>query len=216
MATQYATTKVTFSFSIVHPSNADIRFIGSDNSSDNVRCLRITNNATGSQFVTLELGDWLPDSTKNYTAAFCIVNEEKFSVNITNINISGTNNSYVTMWLHGDRDADYNTDGAGVVKVLRDGASLYSASDVVWTLGAGDGNKETMRADWTVTNGTQLTTLWDNTAHVQYSTNDANNSVNETSDFVWLGISLNVPPDSALVPSATGTIYIHFKSTTLG
>ena len=34
MATQYATTKVSYTFGIVHPSNADIRFVGSDNSSD--------------------------------------------------------------------------------------------------------------------------------------------------------------------------------------
>lgn len=212
MATQYATTKVSYSFSIVHPSNADIRFIGSDNSSDNVRALRITNNGSGTQFVTLELGDWLPDSTKNYTAAFCIVNEEKFKVNITHVNISGTSNSYITMWLHGDRDADYTADSASVVKVIREGASLYTASSVAWTLGAGDANKETMTADQSA----QLATLWDTTANVQYSTNDANNSVNETSDFVWVGISLDIPPSAALAASATGTIYIHFKATTLG
>ncbi len=59
MATQYATTAVTYSFGIVHPSNADIRYIGSDNSSNGgVRVLRVSNNASGSKFVTMELGNW--------------------------------------------------------------------------------------------------------------------------------------------------------------
>ena len=76
MATQYATTRVSYSFAIVHPSEADIRYIGSDNSSgDSQRVLRATNNTT-SPTVTIERGDWMPSSEKNYTAAFGIVNEE--------------------------------------------------------------------------------------------------------------------------------------------
>ena len=102
MATQYATTEVNYSFAIVHPSDADIRYIGSDNSSgDSQRVLRATNNAA-SPTVTIELGDWMPSSEKNYTALFGIVNEEQFAVNITYINVSGTNPSYLTIWLHGD------------------------------------------------------------------------------------------------------------------
>ncbi|MEA3458072.1 MAG: hypothetical protein U9R21_05280, partial [Candidatus Thermoplasmatota archaeon] len=45
VATQYATTKVNYSYSIVHPSNADIRFVASDNSSeDGNRLLRVADN----------------------------------------------------------------------------------------------------------------------------------------------------------------------------
>jgi len=57
MATQYATTKVGYSYSIVHPSNADIRFIGSDNSSDGTRVLRVDgDNSSGSRNVKVKLG----------------------------------------------------------------------------------------------------------------------------------------------------------------
>jgi len=211
MATQYATTRVTYSFAIVHPSESDIRYIASDNSSDdNKRVLRVNDNGTGTQFVTMELGDWMPNSDKNYTAAFGIVNEEQFAVNITYINVSGTNDSYLTMWLHGDRDADYGGDGAASVKVLDDGAALYDADDVVWTLAAGNGVSTDMSAD----GSTQLTTPWDSTSSIMYSHNNANNSVNETSDFVWVGISLQLPSDAGSGTTPTGTIYIHFKAET--
>jgi len=57
MATQYATTKVGYSYSIVHPSNADIRFIGSDNSSDGTMVLRVDgDNSSGSRNVKVKLG----------------------------------------------------------------------------------------------------------------------------------------------------------------
>ena len=207
MATQYATTRATYSFSIVHPSDSDIRYIGSDNSSsDSQRVLRVTNNVTGAQYVTLEFGSWMPNSKKNYTASFGIVNEESVGVNITNINLTGINSSYQNIWLHGDRDIDAGSDATGV-KVINDGSALYGDSDVVWTLGAGNGNIADMCAD----SSTQLPTAWDETSHVRYSINDANNSVNETSDFVWVQITLDIPTDAAL-QSATGTIYIHFKA----
>jgi len=208
MATQYATTKVTYSFSIVHPSEADIRFIGSDNSStDNLRCLRISNNATGSKFMTLELGDFFPNTEKNYTAAFGIVNEEQFPVNITYINISGINSSYVDLWVHGDRDADYTADGAASVMAVDSGVAQYTANDVIWTLAAGDG-------DTTTINGAAENTHWDPTANIQYSISDTD-AVNETDDYVWVGISLNIPEDAGDAAAATGTIFIHFKSSTI-
>jgi hypothetical protein len=212
MATQYATTKISYSYAIVHPSNADVRFIGSDNSSDDgKRCLRVNTNSSTNRYLTLELGDWFPNSLKNYTAAFGIVNEEGFAVKITHINISSeTPSGYITMWLHGDRDADYNGNGAASVKVVSGGSSLFTASNTAWTLAAGDGDVGTMCAD----GSTQLNTLWDSNADIQYSVNNANNSVNVTSDFVWVGISINVPSNAADAAAATGTIYIHFKAET--
>ena len=208
MATQYATTRVKYSFAIVHPSDSDIRYIGSDNSSDdNQRVLRVTNNASGAMYATMELGDWMPNSQKNYTAAFGIVNEEQFAVNITYINISGTNASYLTIWLHGDRDADYAGEGAASVKVWAGSSgALYDANDVVWTLAAGDGNVGSM-------DGGGINTPWDDTSHVRYSTDDTD-AVNETDDYVWVGVSLDIPTGGA-IGTPTGTIYIHFKATTL-
>ena len=207
MATQYVTTKATYSFTIVHPSNADIRFIASDNSStDGERCLRVVNNGTGTQFVTLDLGSWMPDSSTNYTAAFGIVNEQGQYVNLTHINISGINASYLDMWVHGDRDLDAPSDGTSV-QVIKDGAALFNANDRVWTFAPGDGDTSTMCAD----GSTQLQTLWDTDADVQYYDKEGNNSVNKTSDFVWVQISLDIKSDAAISGSAsTGTIYIHF------
>ena len=211
MATQYATTRIGYSYGIVHPSNADVRFIGSDNSSnDALRCLRVTTNASTSRYLTLELGDWFPNSMKNYTAAFGIVNEENFNITITHVNLSGeTASDYIDIWLHGDRDADYNGDVAdSVVKVVEDGDASYTASSSAWVLAAGDGTTTTMCAD----GSTQLTTLWDDSSHVQYSMNNANNSVNETSDFVWVGVSIDIPSGAADAAAATGTIFVHFKA----
>ena len=207
MATQYAVTRATYSFAIAHPSNADIRYIGSDNSSDDgLRVYRVTNNVTGAQYATIELGDWMPNSRKNYTAIIGIVNEEGFAVNITHINISGTNATYLSMWLHGDRDVDYTTDGAASVMVIRDGTALYSSSSIAWTLAAGDGVVTSM-------DGGNIATPWEETSHVRWSVSDTN-AANETDDYVWLGISLDIPSDGA-VGTPTGTIYIHFKSTTI-
>jgi len=212
MATQYATTKVGYEFAVVHPSDADIRFIGSDNSSDsNGRVLRVEDgtNASGHKNVKIVLGDWMPNSEKNYTAAFGIVNEEGFKVNISHINVSGTGTTWMNIWLHGDRDVDAPSDGTAV-KVVTAGAANFDADNEVWTLGAGNGDPDDMSND-TVT---QLSTPWDETAHVRYSINDANNSVNETSDFVWVQVALDIPSDAANL-SYSGTIWVHFKATTI-
>jgi hypothetical protein len=45
-ATQYAVTKIGYEYYLVHPSKSDIRFIGSDNSSDNIRVLRVVGSNT--------------------------------------------------------------------------------------------------------------------------------------------------------------------------
>jgi hypothetical protein len=211
MATQYANTKISYTFTIVHPSNADIRFIGSDNSSDDgLRCLRVLDNDSASVFLSLNLGELAPNQTINYTAAFGIVNEENFTVNITHFSLSGENTSYFDIWVHGNRTEDYPTEGdcSTRVKVVNNGdGSMYGTNSCVWQLAAGDMNATTMCADGT----TQLNTLWDEQSHIQYSINNANNSVNQTSDFVWVGISVSVPSDAAL-QTATGTLVIYFKS----
>jgi len=215
MATQYAHTKISYSFTIVHPSDADIRFIGSDNCSDDgTRCLRVLNNDTASVYLTLQLGELAPNSTMNYTAAFGIVNEEEFVVNITHFTITGENTSYFDIWVHGDRDEDYpdSGDDATRVMVINNGVPSYTASSCVWQLAAGDKNPDTMCNDTTAGTPTQLSTIWDDTAHIQYSINDNNNSENDTADFVWVGVSVTVPA-GAVLQTATGTLVCHFEST---
>jgi len=207
MATQYAVTRVSYSYAIVHPSNADIRFVGSDNSSDDgIRVLRVTTNTSTNQYLTIELGDWFPGSEKNYSAAFAIINEEPFAVNLTYINVSGGGASYMSIWLHGDRDRDVSLDSGTKVRAVTNGTANYNANNIIWKMSAGDGNIETM-------DGATYTTVWDTQADVKFSLYDTN-AANGTKDFVWVQISLNIPQNAALIPAATGQLWIHFEAVT--
>lgn len=206
MATQYATTKVSYTFGIVHPSNADIRFVGSDNASDG-RVLRVVNNASNSRFISINLGNWFPSSVKNYTAVFAIVNEEAFKVNITNCNVSGTAASYITIYLHNNRTTDAASEVASARYLLvSGGVSQSTANTNAWVLSAGNGAASNM-------NGTAVLTPWDETQHVRYNSTTSIQAHNNTRDWVWVEISLNIP-SNADAATATGQIWFHFKATT--
>lgn len=208
MATQYATTKIGYSYSIVHPSDADIRFIGSDNSSDGIRVLRVdgTNGSTD-QDLKIQLGGNLSAGmNKTYTAAFGIVNEESYNITITHINVSATNGAdYMQIWLHGDRDALATSDGTGVL-VWSKGTVGQDSTSSTWGLAAGDQDSNTM-------DGAGDTTAWDDTAHVRYSTYDTD-AVNNTDDYVWVQISLNIPSDADSSGTFNGIVYVHTRATT--
>jgi len=212
MATQYATTKVSYTFGIVHPSNADIRFVGSDNSSDAAgRVLRITNNASGSRNVVISLGDWMPNSVKNYTAAFAIVNEEGFKVNITHINISGTGASNISIYLHGNRTTDAVSEVASAkVLSVSAGVSQHTAANCEWILGAGDGDTSTMNGSGV----NKILTPWDTTQHVRYNHTSTQFAKNNTRDYVWVQISISISSTAPDQAAATGQIWIHFKANT--
>lgn len=217
MATQYATTRIGYSYSIVHPSESDIRFIGSDNSTDGIRILRMTDNST-TGVLELKLGGNLSSGqNKTYTAAFGIVNEEGFPVNITHFNVSttgGTGPDYLEVWLHGDRDQAQQSDASSVC-VWSKGSVGHSSSSNVWRLGKGDNDPTTMCADGNGHTSAQLDTPWDNSqSNVRYSMNDANNSVNATSDFVWVQISINVPTGADSDLTYAGTVYVHTRAST--
>jgi hypothetical protein len=159
----------------------------------------------------LELGNWTANSNKSYTAAFGIVNEERFAVNITFINVSGTSSSqtYMDIWLHGNRTKEASTESAYArCKAVASGVSLQAATTCAWKLAAGDGNKATM-------NGAALSTPWDNTAHVRFSTDNTTAAVNRTTDFVWVQITLTFPANAPDLAAVTGQIWIHFKASTL-
>lgn len=214
MATQYATTKVSYTFGIVHPSNADIRFVGSDNSSADpaARVLRVTSNASGSRTVVISLGDWMPSSVKNYTAVFAIVNEEGFKVNITHINVSGTGASNISIYLHGNRTTDAASEVASAkVLSVRAGVSQHTTANCEWVLGAGDGNTSTMNGS---TYATRILTPWDVTSHVRYNDTTVRYAKNNSYDYVWVQISISVSSTAPDQAAATGQIWIHFKATT--
>ena len=209
MATQYAVTKVGYEFSIVHPSNADIRFIGSDNSTDG-RVLRVDGtNGTGYEALKLTFGNWSANSNKTYTAAFGIVNEELVAVNITHVNVSNsTGADYVQIWLHANRSQNAINTSDDSVFMWDRGTSKNESSTTAWQLAAGNQNSKNMCADGI----TQLTTDWDDTKGVRYSLNDANYSISGTSDYVWVQISINIPPTPDANGTHSGTIWFHFES----
>jgi len=211
MATQYATTKVGYSYSIVHPSESDIRFIGSDNSSDNIRLLRVSgDNGTTDSIIIMSFGNITAGQNKTYTAALGIVNEEAFKVNITHVNVSAdTGTDYLQVWLHADRDANIDNDATSVcVWNYMEGGNQhsYDYADCIWQLAAGDG-------DTTTINGAAETTSWDERAHVMYS-NSNTNAVNGTDDYVWIQVSIKPPDNADTSASYAGEIWIHSAAST--
>jgi len=211
MATQYATTKIGYSYSIVHPSDADIRFIGSDNSSDGMRILRVNDNTTATaRFIEIELGNISVNTNKTYTAAFGIVNEELYNITITHINVSTSSGAdYMQIWLHGNRTQRADFDTSSVLVWNKAAVVGHDANSSVWELIKGDQDPSTMGIDGSL----DIPTDWDNTSHVRYSTNntDAESGVH---DFVWLQISLDVPSGADTSASFTGTIFVHTRATT--
>lgn len=209
-ATQYAITKVDYLYTVVHPSDASMRYIGSDNSSDGERVLRVTGDNSTSLGLQLKLGDmYSSNMVRTFSAAFALVNEETYTVNITHINISSANHTYIKIWLHGNRTANANSTTNDPTTVLMwDNDTVVNSSDTTaWTLAAGNGYSSNMSAD----GSTQIATPWDETSHVRYSLNNTNAS-SGVSDFVWIQISIDIPDTVDLVGDHTGTIWIHLES----
>ncbi len=203
IATQFATTKIGYSYSIVHPSNADIRFIGSSNNSDMIRVLRVLGDNETNKRVQLKFGNLTAGNNNTFTAAFGIVNEERYSINITHINVSHDGYDYMKIWLHGNRDERIEDDPTSVM-VWNEGSLGYDHNSCLWKLAAGDQDASNM-------NGT-IPTGWDSTAGVRYSMSNTN-AQNGTSDFVWFQISMNCPLE-AVNSTRTGSLYIHTSATT--
>jgi len=228
MATQYATTKIGFSYGIVNPSMADIRFVGSDNSSDGIRLIRCaSSNDTG--LISINFGNFSAWTNKTYTAAFAIVNEEPFAINITDINVTmispANQPDYLQIWLHSDGDKDITQDSTYAF-MWNNGTKIGDDSPTRWILGPGDQNYYTMQSN--VSDAlTVINPKWDDTAKlynvtpeidpaVNGSTTAWNRLVNFSSDYVWVQISLNIPKtvDATSIAQHYGTIWISFEATT--
>jgi hypothetical protein len=214
-ATQYVRADLGFSYEIVHPSDADIRYIGSDNAGDGLRVLR-GNDRNGtygnSNSVELYFGEWAENITKVYTAAFAIVNEEQFAVNITNVKVTmGSGVDYMKIYLHthGDKDASGQFDGP----YPGNSTLVWNKTDVThtaWTLQAG--NQQSHNAKNSI--GGLFTTEEDNTSDVRVAS-IANQSqiAGDLADFVWVQIVLEIPSNAPQV-DYRGTIEFTFESTT--
>ena len=222
VATQYAVTKIAFEYSIVHPSDSDIRYIGSDNTTGG-RVLRISGeNNTGS--LKLAFGNWSAGTNKIYSAAFGIVNEEDVPVSIRYINISSNNYTYMKIWLHGDRDANANSTINDPTSILmfNNGTLVNATNTTAWTLAPGDANSSNMCSNVSNRTTYSTNTTWDEPAHVRYSLNDSiaygvdmmGRTQYNASDFVWVQIALDLPTYINDTGTHTGTIWIHFQADT--
>jgi hypothetical protein len=216
IATQFALTKVGYEYYILHPCDTNIRLIGSDNSSDGYRILRVIDSNTTNVGLKLRLGNKFSTNQVTYfSAAFGIVNEENHSLDITHINISSLNNTYIKIWLHGDRDANANSTSNDPSSVFMwDNDTLVNESNTTaWTLAPGNEDPNNMCSNYTNRPSNTIDTGWDETAHVRYSLNNSN-AVSNLSDFVWVQIAVDIPATADFIGSHIGTIWIHFKSET--
>ncbi len=199
-ATQYARAELSYTYNINHPSNGFIRFVGGDNATDGMRVLRATN---GNTTLELDFGEMTAGVNKTYTAAFAIVNEENFSVDITDVEVTTSDTDYMQIWLHGDPDAKAEDDASSVF-VWNKGTDVDGAA-TAWTCGAGNSNPADM-------DGTAIATAWDSTAQVRYTEDDTEAS-SGTDDYVWVQISLDIP-SGASTGASTGTITFDFEAST--
>jgi len=216
LATQYAVTTIGYEYYIVHPSNANIRYIGSDNSSDGKRVLRVIGSNATDVGVMLQLGENIStNQVYTYSAAFAIVNEEEYNLSITHINVSSTTYKYMNIWLHGDRDANANSTvtDSSTVFMWSNNTQINASNTTAWTLAPGNSNPSDICSN--VSNRTNCTidTPWDETEHVRYTLNDTN-AVSGKSDFVWVQIELDIPPTVDQIGAHTGFIWIHFSADT--
>jgi hypothetical protein len=213
MATQFAVTKLGYEFNIVHPSNANIRLIGSDNSSDGIRILRVDGDNTTRVTLKLRFGNLSANQTYHYSAAFGIVNEERFPLNITYIEVSSPNVTYMKIWLHGNRDANANNtaNDPSSTFMYNNGTIVNGTNTTRWILAAGNENPNEMCSNVSDRTNYTIPTPWENTAHVRYSLNETN-ATSGVSDFVWVQVSIEIDEVVDFFGTHTGTIYIHFEA----
>jgi len=217
VATQYAVTKLNYVYTLVHPCDASIRYVGSDNSSDGIRVLRIAGSNTTNVSIQLRLGNiFTTNMIRTFSAAFGIVNEEKYPLNITYINISSANETYMKIWLHGNRTANANSTSTDPSSVFMydNGVIVNPGNTTAWVLAAGDGNTSSMCYNVSDRTNCSIPTPWDETAHVRFSTSNYS-AVSVASDFVWVQVTLDIPATVDALGAHTGVIWIHLTANTI-
>ena len=195
VATQYARVTIGYEYNIVHPSNGLIRFVALDNASDGHRLLRVRNNNTTAT-MNLSFGNIPQGMNKTYSAAFAIVNEEGFPINITGVTVSGNGKQYMKIWLHSNANTDATQEGNKLL--IWDGATSHG----YWILGNGNNNSTNM-------NGTSTSTPWDNDDNIRYAAGTPT-ATNGSTDFVWVQISIDA--NGVNRGNYQGTIEFNFKA----
>ncbi|MEM0492417.1 MAG: hypothetical protein QXS02_00430 [Candidatus Thermoplasmatota archaeon] len=216
VASQFAVTRVKYEYYIVHPSEGNIRYIGSDNSSDGKRVLRVEGENSSTATLTIRLGNFSARTNKTYTAAFGIVNEEPYPVNITNITIVSSNVTYIKIWLHGNRtaNAESNITDPSSILMYNNGTIINNTNKTRWwILASGDMNASTICANTSDPDNTTIVTPWDNVTHVRYTINNTN-AVSGLSDFVWVQVMVALPDKVDKAGYHTGIMMIHLKAET--
>ena len=213
LATQYATTRLGYEFNIVHPSNANLRLIGSDNSSDGVRILRVDGANGTSALMKLAFGNFSANQTVSYSAAFGIVNEELYELNITRINVTSPNCTYLRIWLHGNPTVDASINGSDNSSILMyDNGTYLNLSNVSqWVLAPGNHNASDMCSNTSDRVNNSCKTPWDQTAHIRYSENTTH-AVSNVSDYVWVQVTVDIPVNPDIAGPHIGTIFIDFET----
>ena len=218
IATQYAVTRIGYTYTLVHPCDASIRFIGSDNSSDGYRVLRVAGSNDTNIQLTLRLGDvYSSNMKKTFTAAFAIINEETYPLNITHINVTSVNYTYMKIWLHGNRTYDAeNTTLDNTSVLMWDNDTIVNGTNTSkWTLARGDANSSSMCYNYSDPTNSTIPTPWDEQMHVRYSLNNTNIS-SGLADYVWVQITIDIPQSIQDTGTHTGTIRIHLESEAYG
>jgi len=213
VATQFAITDMKYEYIISIPVVPDygIKYIGSDNSSDGIRVLRIVPDEADS--FKIVLGNVSVNYQWIYSAAFGIVNEDNFTKRITHIEVLSSTPTYLKIWLHGDRDVNANNVSNDPTSVLMyDNGTISSGSNTVsWVLASGDRDAKTICRNITDRKRYTNMTGLDKVAGVRYSLNNTD-AISEISDYVWVQVELNIPPSVDTEDMHTGSIHIHFES----
>ena len=213
VATQFALTDIEYEYIIGIRPDYGIKYIGSDNSSDGTRVLRAEQNGTDSY--KIRLGNISMNYQWTYSAAFGIVNEDKFTKRITHMKVFSSTSTYLKIWLHGDRDAnaESNLTDPSTVYMWNNNTLVNDSNTTAWVLAAGNDDPSDMCYNVSDRASFSVNTTWDKhvQAQVRYSLNNSNAS-SGVADFVWVQIAIDIPDTVDSLGVHSGMIWIHIES----
>ncbi len=196
-STQYATVSLSVTANIVTNQTGLIWFGAGDLAGDGVYALRASSDGAQAYLYFWKIP---PSSSKEYTQAFAIVNEEAFDIVITQVTVPDVPSGFtINIWLDDDGDPSSRT-------LVFDGTP-YTVS---YTLNAGDGDDTTV----VDAGGTTRSVSYDASSHTKplnAAWQGSDGSSGTSSDFVWVAVKITV--DSTVSPGDYGfTIVIYFQS----
>ena len=197
-STQYATVSLSVSANVVTNQTGLIWFGAGDKAGDGVYALRASDDGGQAYLFFWKIP---PSSSKEYTQAFAIVNEEAFDIMITKIDVQSIPTGFsVSVWL----DDDGNP-GNG-----RTTAFDGTPQTLSYVLNAGDGDDTTV----VDSSGTSQSVSYDGSSHTKPldpSWVGSDGSSSTQSDFVWVDVMITV---DGTVSSGdySFTIVVYFQS----